>query len=55
MIAHASLGEELRSGEVFGSGTIGNGSGAERGQMLKPGDEVELEVDRIGVLRNRVV
>jgi 2-keto-4-pentenoate hydratase/2-oxohepta-3-ene-1,7-dioic acid hydratase in catechol pathway len=55
MIAHASLGEELRPGELFGSGTVGDGSGAERGQMLKRGDVVELEVERIGVLRNQVV
>jgi 2-keto-4-pentenoate hydratase/2-oxohepta-3-ene-1,7-dioic acid hydratase in catechol pathway len=55
MIAHASLDEELRPGELIGSGTVGNGSGAERGQLLKRGDVVELEVDRIGVLRNRVV
>ncbi len=55
MIAHASLAEQLRPGELFGSGTVGNGSGAERGQMLKRGDVVELEVERLGVLRNRVV
>src|SRR6266508_2941504 len=55
MFAHASLAEQLRPGELFGSGTVGNGSGAERGQMLKRGDVVELEVERLGVLRNRVV
>jgi 2-keto-4-pentenoate hydratase/2-oxohepta-3-ene-1,7-dioic acid hydratase in catechol pathway len=55
MIAHASRDEYLRPGEVFGSGTVGNGSGAERGVALKRGDLVELEVAGIGVLRNRVV
>jgi 2-keto-4-pentenoate hydratase/2-oxohepta-3-ene-1,7-dioic acid hydratase in catechol pathway len=55
MIAHASRDETLRPGEVFGSGTVGNGSGAERGVALKRGDVVELEVAGIGVLRNRVV
>lgn len=55
MIAHASRDEELRPGEVFGSGTVGNGSGAERGVALKRGDVVELEVAGLGVLRNRVV
>jgi 2-keto-4-pentenoate hydratase/2-oxohepta-3-ene-1,7-dioic acid hydratase in catechol pathway len=55
MIAHASMDEALRPGEIFGSGTVGNGSGAERGVALKRGDIVELTVAGIGVLRNRVV
>lgn len=55
MIAHASLEEPLLPGEVWGSGTVGNGSGAERGQFLKRGDTVELEIERLGTLRNRVV
>lgn len=55
MIAHASRDEYVRPGELFGSGTVGNGSGAERGTLLKRGDVVELEVDRLGVLRNRLV
>ena len=55
LIAHASRDEELCPGEVFGSGTVGNGSGAERGVALKRGDVVELTVAGIGVLRNRVV
>jgi 2-keto-4-pentenoate hydratase/2-oxohepta-3-ene-1,7-dioic acid hydratase in catechol pathway len=54
LIAHASMGECLVPGEVFGSGTVGNGSGAEIGRFLKPGDVVELEVDGLGLLRNRV-
>lgn len=55
MIAHASLEEELYPGEVFGSGTVGWGSGAERGTMLKRGDLVELDVTGLGTLTNRVV
>ena len=55
MIAHASLDEYIRPGEIFGSGTVGGGSGAERGMFLNRGDVVELEVEGIGVLRNRVV
>jgi 2-keto-4-pentenoate hydratase/2-oxohepta-3-ene-1,7-dioic acid hydratase in catechol pathway len=55
MIAHASTAERLHPGEVLGSGTVGWGSGAERGTLLHRGDLVELEVDRLGVLRNRVV
>lgn len=54
-IADASRSESLHSGEFFASGTVGNGSGVEHMRFLKPGDVVELEVERIGVLRNRVV
>jgi 2-keto-4-pentenoate hydratase/2-oxohepta-3-ene-1,7-dioic acid hydratase in catechol pathway len=54
MIAHASKDERLRPGDVIGSGTAGNGSGAERGTFLHSGDVVELEVERLGTLRNRI-
>jgi 2-keto-4-pentenoate hydratase/2-oxohepta-3-ene-1,7-dioic acid hydratase in catechol pathway len=54
MIAYASRDEFVRSGEVFGSGTVGDGSGAEQGRWLEPGDVVELTVERLGTLRNRV-
>lgn len=55
MIAYASQSEIVRAGEVFGSGTVGDGSGAERGRWLESGDLVELRMDRLGTLRNRVV
>jgi 2-keto-4-pentenoate hydratase/2-oxohepta-3-ene-1,7-dioic acid hydratase in catechol pathway len=55
MIAHVSTDEYLRPGEILGSGTVGDGSGAERGTFLGRGDVVELEVERLGTLRNRVV
>jgi len=54
MIAHASRAETLRPLEVFGSGTVGGGSAAEMGETLRAGDTVELEVERLGVLRNTV-
>jgi len=54
-IAHASRGETLVPGEFFGSGTVGDGCGLEHLRFLKPGDVIELEVEGIGVLRNRVV
>lgn len=54
MIAYASRSEELRPGEVFGSGTVGDGSGAEQGRSLAVGDVIELTVAGIGTLRNRV-
>jgi fumarylacetoacetate (FAA) hydrolase len=59
MLARASQSVELRVGEVFGSGTVGTGSILELGQevhpWLKPGDRVELEIERLGVLRNRII
>jgi fumarylacetoacetate (FAA) hydrolase len=46
----------LRPGDVIGSGTVGRGCILEHGdeRWLQPGDVVELEVEGIGVLRNRV-
>ena len=54
LIAHVSRSETLRVGDVIASGTVGLGCGLEHGAFLKPGDVVELEVERIGVLRNLV-
>jgi 2-keto-4-pentenoate hydratase/2-oxohepta-3-ene-1,7-dioic acid hydratase in catechol pathway len=54
LIAYASRGETLQPGELLGSGTVGFGCGAEHGRKLQPGDVVELEVQGIGVLRNRI-
>ncbi len=54
MIAHVSMDEVLRPGEVFGSGTVGDGSGMERGTMLKRGDIVEFEVEGLGILQNTI-
>jgi 2-keto-4-pentenoate hydratase/2-oxohepta-3-ene-1,7-dioic acid hydratase in catechol pathway len=55
VLAHISNCETLRAGEVIGSGTVGTGCGLELGRELKHGDVVELEIEKIGVLRNRVV
>lgn len=55
MLAHVSHDESVRAGEFLGSGTVGNGCGLEQGRFLKPGDVVELEVEGLGVLRNRFV
>ena len=54
-IAFVSRAETIHAGELFCSGTVGNGSGLEIGRYLEPGDTVELEVEKIGVLRNRVL
>lgn len=58
MIAQASRCCSLYAGEVIGSGTVGTGCLLERGWehnlWLKVGDNVELEVERLGRLGNRV-
>ncbi len=54
MIAYVSQGQTLHAGEVLGSGTAAGGSGLELDRWLAPGDVVELEVDGIGILRNRI-
>jgi len=60
LLAHASRDTELRPGDVLGSGTVGTGCILELtpeavGGWLKAGDVVELSIERIGTLRNRVV
>jgi 2-keto-4-pentenoate hydratase/2-oxohepta-3-ene-1,7-dioic acid hydratase in catechol pathway len=55
MIAYVSQNETLHPGEVFGSGTIGGCCGLEISTFLKDRDVVEIDVERIGTLRNRVV
>ncbi len=63
LIAYVSQDETLYPGEFFGSGTgtvLESGAnrcccGLEMGRFLKAGDTVELEVERIGKLTNRVV
>jgi 2-keto-4-pentenoate hydratase/2-oxohepta-3-ene-1,7-dioic acid hydratase in catechol pathway len=54
MIAYASQDQTLYPGEVFGSGTAAGGSGLELDRRLSPGDVVELEIEGIGTLRNRI-
>lgn len=54
VIAHMSRSETLVAGEFIGSGTIGGGCGLEIDRFLQPGDLIELEVEGIGILRNRV-
>lgn len=54
LIAWVSLDEYAQPGDVIGSGTMGNGSSLEVDKVLKPGDVIELDVEGVGVLRNRL-
>jgi 2-keto-4-pentenoate hydratase/2-oxohepta-3-ene-1,7-dioic acid hydratase in catechol pathway len=63
MIAYASRGTQVVPGDVIGSGTCGTGCilelslvhGEDRFPWLQPGDLVELEVEHLGRIANRVV
>ena len=55
MIEFLSRDDELRVGDVIGSGTVGTGCGLELDRWVQRGDLMELEIEKIGVLRNRVV
>jgi 2-keto-4-pentenoate hydratase/2-oxohepta-3-ene-1,7-dioic acid hydratase in catechol pathway len=54
MSAHVSRAETIYPGEIMGSGTVGRGCGDELGRYLQEGDTVELGIEHIGVLRNRI-
>jgi len=55
VLAHVSRNQTVYPGEVFGSGTVPTGCGLEHNRFLADGDLIELEVEGIGVLRNRIV
>ncbi len=59
LIARASQDVYLLPGDVIGSGTMGGGCllelGPEVHPWLKPGDEVTLEIELLGVLSNTIV
>lgn len=61
LIERASADVMLFPGDVIGSGTVGTGcllelggEKSELGRWLQPGDVVELEIERLGILRNIV-
>ncbi len=54
VVAWASQGEVLRPGWLLGSGTVNGGSTIEIDRELSPGQEVELEIEGLGVLANRL-
>ena len=60
IIEHASRDATLFPGDLIGSGSIGAGCivdlGPENtGGWLKPGDVIELDIERLGVLRTPII
>jgi 2-keto-4-pentenoate hydratase/2-oxohepta-3-ene-1,7-dioic acid hydratase in catechol pathway len=54
MLAYASKGERLDAGDVISTGTMPGCCGLELERWVEPGQNVELEIDGIGTLTNRI-
>ena len=54
MLAYASAGERLEPGDVISTGTMPGCCGLELDRWIQPGQTVELEIDGIGTLANRI-
>jgi 2-keto-4-pentenoate hydratase/2-oxohepta-3-ene-1,7-dioic acid hydratase in catechol pathway len=54
MLAYASAGERLEPGDVVSTGTMPGCCGLELDRWIQPGQTVELEIDGIGTLANRI-
>jgi fumarylacetoacetate (FAA) hydrolase len=60
MIERASMNAKLLPGDILGSGTVGTGCILElrpenTGGWIKKGDVIRMEVERLGVLENKIV
>ncbi len=51
MLSHISQEETVYPGDVLGSGTYYRGCGLDLDRWVKPGDVIELEVEKLGRLR----
>ncbi len=54
MLAHASAGERLEAGDIVSTGTMPGCCGLELDRWIQPGQTVELEIDGIGTLSNKI-
>jgi len=56
LISHVSQFVTLKPGDLIFTGTpAGVGAGRKPPLFLKPGDQLEVEIDGLGVLKNSVV
>jgi len=54
MVSYVSQSETIYPGDILGSGTFYKGCGLDLDRWIKPGDVVELEVPKLGTLRNTI-
>lgn len=54
IISYTSRDEWLLSCDLFGSGTVGTGCGLELDKWIKPNDVLTLEIEKIGILKNKI-
>ncbi len=54
MISHVSQEEYIFPGDILGSGTFYRGCGLDLDRWISPGDVIELEVGKLGTLRNKI-
>ena len=54
MLAHASAGERLEAGDIVSTGTMPGCCGLELDRWIQPGQTVELQIDGIGTLANKI-
>lgn len=52
MLSHVSQEETVYPGDLLGSGTYYKGCGLDLDRWVKPGDTIELKVEKLGVLRH---
>ncbi len=55
IIAYVSRNQTIHPGEVLGSGTVPLGCGLELGKFLADGDCIELEIESLGLLKNKII
>ena len=54
IVSYLSQGQTLQPGQLVTSGSYPGGCGLDLGRTLEPGAEVELRIERLGSLRNRL-
>lgn len=54
LISHISQSETVYPGDIIGSGTFYKGCGLDLDRWIQPGDSLELEVGKLGILKNKV-
>ena len=54
LVSHVSQEEEIYPGDILGSGTFYKGCGLDLGRWIQPQDTIELEVNNLGTLKNKI-